>query len=338
MLETKIQNLIQEYRSHCLIGAMAVGVTDRERMICSCCFGKERYGEESNAVSKNTLFRIASISKIVTGMTAYKLIQDGLIDADKNVSYYVPWLSEKNGNMTMKKLLSHTAGLPAEYTPNGPRDENLLEQSLIDEFSKIDVCSLKEKNEYLYSNLGIRLASLVMEKVTGERFSELAKKTVIFPLGMNSTTYKLDEALKKPLCFPCDIEDGKLILVKEHWENAVRYSAGGLFSNVTDLCVLARFILNERTDKKEEILSESTFCEMKKKFAKDEQGDFYGQTIMLKKVDGLTLIGHLGSAPPYATALFVDELSGYGVTILMNTYQKSLRMELTAKIFDLLRK
>lgn len=340
MFKDKLQNLINGYYSEYPIGAIAVGVTNRENPIAFYCLGEERYGESGSVVTENTLFRIASISKVVTGLTAYKLIDDKLIDADENVATYLPFLPWKNGNMTMKKLLSHTAGLPVEYTPDGPRDEGLLEKSLIDELSKIDLENIREDSDYLYSNVGIRLASLVMEKVTGERFTALARKYVIEPLKMASTTYFLEEALNKRLCYPCDLNDGRLCIHEEMWENAVRYAAGGLFSNLTDLCNLARFILNGKGDDGKIIVSKESLSIIKSKIAGDTKNtkDHYGQAMMIKERENSSLVGHLGSAPPYATAMFTDSESGYGVVVLMNTYHAKLRMEITEEIFKLLRK
>lgn len=339
MFTNKLKNLIDHYYSEYPMGAIAVGITDREKSVAFYCLGSERYGEKSRKVDEKTLFRIASISKIVTGLTAYKLVDDKIIDVDKNVSEYLPWLDKKNGNMTVRKLLSHTAGLPVEYTPDGPRDERLLEKSLIDEFSKIDLKRIEDKNDYLYSNVGIRLASLIMEKVTGERFTSLARKCVLDPLGMHDTTYFLSEAIEKELCYPCDVVDGKPHLHAQTWENAVRYAAGGLFSNLKDMCALARFILNERGDDGKKIVSANSLSVIKSKIACDKKNanDYYGQTMMIKERENVTLIGHLGSAPPYATALFTDDESGFGVVVLMNTYHAELRLEITQKIFELLK-
>lgn len=337
MIKKKIESLIDQICVDYPIGAIAIGVTDREKDLHFYAKGNLRYGENSKKVDKNTLFRIASISKIVTGITMYKLVDQGLIDVCENVSKYIPWLTDKNGNMTVKKLLSHTAGLPVEYTPDGPRDENLLEQSLKDELSKIDLSLVKDKSEYLYSNIGIRLASLIMEKVTGEKFTSLAKRLVLDPLGMGNTTYFLHEAIQKDLCYPCDIVDEKLCLHEKTWENAVRYAAGGLFSNSCDLLRLARFILNERSDSGEKIISDKSFSIIKSKIAKDNKNssDYYGQAMMIKERE-FTMVGHLGSAPPYATALFTH--GDHGVSLLMNTYHSSLRLEIVQKIFDLIYK
>ncbi len=329
-----VDTLLNEYCAKYPIGAIAVGITDRSKLIHSYCNGELKYGERGKEVDEKSLFRIASISKIVTGLTLYRLVDQGLVDVHENVSCYIPWLDRSNGGMTLYKLLSHTAGLPVEYTPDGPRDEGLLESSLREELSRIDLSSIKENSDYLYSNVGIRLASLVMEKVTGERFTSLARRLVLEPLGMSDTTYFLSEAIKGELCYPCNIDDGKLVLCEKTWENAVRYAAGGLFSNINDLAKLARFIINERTDSGEEILSKESLLLIKSKIAKDPKNssDYYGQTMMIKEREGFCLVGHSGSAVPYSTALFTS--GDYGVALLMNTDRLALRLEIVQGIFE----
>ena len=139
------------------------------------------------------------------------------------------------------------------------------------------------------------------------------------------------------MSYPCDIVEGKLSLHEKTWENAVRYAAGGLFSNICDLSRLARFILNERSDSGEKIISDKSFSIIKSKLAKDNKSsnDYYGQTMMIKERE-FTLVGHSGSAPPYASALFT--FGDYGVSLLMNTHHLSLRLEIVQKIFDLIYK
>jgi hypothetical protein len=96
--------------------------------------------------------------------------------------------------------------------------------------------------------------------------------------------------------------------------------------------------LNEKSDNGEKIISDNSFSIIKSKIAKDKKCDcdYYGQTMMSKERGNITLVGHSGSAPPYASALFT--FGDYGVSLLMNTNHLSLRLEIVQKIFDLIYK
>ena len=323
------------------IAGMSVAVTDRDRVVKNYKFGVMSVEEPQMGMAEDPMYRIASITKIVAGLTVLRLVDRGVLDLDRPVKEY--WqgltLSDKRAEetVTLRHLLSHTSGLPKEYTPDGYREESALEESLVLGLPSLELASLPGEGKYLYSNWGIRLASLVAEKQTGKRFSELAEELILNPLGMKKTTFDIRRAITYPLSVPHE-EDGEGGLRVIHYmkENAARYAAGGLYSTPSELCILGRFLLRGGvTDKGERIVSEGMMSEMLTVHAtRDEEDSYYGLTMFLRKRNGIFTMGHLGSAPPYATSVFVDPESGYGVVTLMNTYRAHLRYDIPDLIFD----
>lgn len=332
----RVELYLKEILSKNKIAGMSVAVTDRIKTL-----GVFNYGVENSLtgapVTGESRFRIASITKVVLGLTVMRLVEKGKLSLDVGVGKYVEWLKTPLSELTLNSLLSHTAGLPKEYTPDGPRDESLLEQSLVEELDKIDLSKVGNGSPYLYSNLGIRLASLIIEKVTGKRFSKASEELVINPLGMEKTFYSLKKALSLPLSLPHVEKDGKFESVPM-WENAVRYGAGGLFSTADDLTKLARFMLNKGvTDDGERLLQNSAIENMIASKTSNGKGDFYGLTQMLHTYKDRFLGGHLGSAPPYCANLVTDFKSGYGIALLINTDgREHLRYKITDGILDIL--
>ena len=337
MIEAKIKELFEKNN----IAGMSVAITDRDRVVKSYKFGVMNVEEPQMGMADDPLYRIASITKVVAGLTILCLVDRGVLELDRPVKEY--WseltLSDKRANetMTLRHLLSHTAGLPKEYTPDGPRDESALEESLAVGLPSLELVSLPGEGKYLYSNWGIRLASLVAEKVTKKRFSELAEELILSPLGMKKTTFDIRRAITYPLSLP-HVENGEGELKVSHYmkENAARYAAGGLYSTPSELCILGRFLLRGGVaDSGERIVSERLMGEMLTVHAtRDEEDSYYGLTLFLREHNGIFSMGHLGSAPPYATSLFVEPESGYGVVTLMNTYRAQLRYDIPDLIFD----
>lgn len=323
---------------------MSVAVTNCKEVIYARGFGVDSVERPQIPAEVDSMYRIASISKIVTGVTIMKLEEEGFFNLDTPVKEYIPWLTFKRAEileqMTLRHLLSHTSGLPGEYTPDGPREENALEDTLKEGLKDLEFASLPNDGRYLYSNWGIRLASYIAQIRTGRMFSELAKEYVLKPLNMNKTTYDLRVAATYPLSLPhIENEQGELEVVHYIKENAARMAAGGLYSDVRDLCKLARFLLNNgKNDFGEQVLSAECLKQMFTKHAiQDKQsGDGYGLTMMLRQYRNRFLCGHLGSAPPYALSLFVDHKSGYGIVTLMNTERNELRYAIPEMIFDIL--
>jgi len=340
-LDGKLDAVLKENK----IAGMAVAVTDREKVIYAKGFGVDNAERPDIPADPGAMYRIASITKVVTGITILRLAEQGILDLDRPVREYVSWLRlsrpEALEQMTFRHLLSHTSGLPAEYSPEGPKEERALEQSLKDGLGDLELHSLPDEGVYLYSNWGIRLASYIAQLRTGKMYSELAKAYVLEPLGMDRTTFDLQVAATYPLSLPHeDTPEGNWKVLHRIPENAARLAAGGLYSNVFDVCKLARFLLNHgKSDSGQQLLSRESLNMMMKKHADRTpiNGDGYGLTMMLRKYGDGYLYGHLGSAPPYALSVFADLASGYGVATLMNTRRDELRYTIPESIFDCLK-
>ena len=291
-------------------------------------------------VTGKSMHRAASITKIFSGITMLRLVDEGLLSLDEPVKTYVPWLTLKDADaaekITLRHLLSHTSGLPKEYTPEGARDEAALGPTLRVELPEAELVASPGEGKYLYSNLGIRLASLCAERVTGKRFTELVQEAVLTPLGMEETTFELRVAATYPLSVPHEREEnGNPVPYRRIKENAARMAAGGLYSNAEDLCKMARCLLRGcKTEDGTPILREETFAEMCRVHAVADETYSYGLTMRMQEVCGHTLYGHHGYAPPYSSALFTDPETGYGVAIMLNTDCTGMRDRILKLVFE----
>ena len=200
--DEKLQRLLEREK----VAGMSVAVTDREKIIYSKGFGAESVERPEVAPNGLSMYRIASISKLVTGITLLRLVEEGKLALDRPVRDYVPWLTltskEALAQMTLRHLMSHTAGLPTEYTPDGPREESALEGFLRDNLPNLEFATLPSEGVHHYSNWGIHLASYMAERVTGKRFTELCREYALAPLGMDRTTYDLRVAATYPVSVP----------------------------------------------------------------------------------------------------------------------------------------
>lgn len=340
ILDERLEEILKEHR----IAGMAVAITNKKCVVYQKGFGVDSIERPHIPAEADSLYRIASITKVVTGITIMRLVEKGVLNLDVLVKDYVPWLklarNEALEQMTLRHLLSHTSGLPKEYTPDGPKEESMLEKSLKEELPVAEMKTLPNEGAYLYSNLGIRLASYIAERKTGQIFSTLAQEYVLNPLDMNKTTFDLRVAATYPLSLPHeDAPDGSLKVFHHIKENAARLAAGGLYSNTTDLCKLVRFLLNNGVaDSGERFLTQDSINQMFTRHALDRNGrdEQYGLTMLIKKYRNSYLYGHRGSAPPYALSMFVHPESRFGVVTLMNTQRDELRFEIPKMIFNYL--
>ncbi len=158
-------------------------------------------------VDRNTVFQVASLSKWVTAWGIMTLVDEGRLDLDVPVSTYLtrwqlPASDYDNDAVTIRRLLSHTAGLTdglgyAGFAPNTPIQS--LEQSLTRPNSSSPErdhsirVGLEPGTEWKYSGGGYTILQLVVEEVTGESFETYMRETVFDPLTMNHTSYQIDQ-------------------------------------------------------------------------------------------------------------------------------------------------
>ncbi|WP_285711458.1 serine hydrolase domain-containing protein [Erythrobacter oryzae] len=143
------------------------------------------------AVEANDPVRIASISKLIMALTALRLVDEGKVDLDRDVSEYLGWkLRSPNFPdvpVTLAQLMSHRAGLSGSADYIIPLGES-LEAKFADPASWREAVRPggSDAHAFLYSNLGAPLVATVLEAASGERFDRLAERLVFAPLGVKA--------------------------------------------------------------------------------------------------------------------------------------------------------
>ena len=210
--------------------------------------------KKKRAMRKSDIFDLASITKVVATTSAVmKLAESGQLDLDEKVVTYLPDFQgqqpkyfQQKSEMTIKHLLTHTAGLPPfkQYFLMDGKERTRLDSV----YNTEPVIGLEE--ETIYSDVGLITLGKVAEQVNGFPLDELVDSLVFKPLGMNTTFYNPPSA-KLHRIVPTEIVEGYrfgLIHGEVHDENA--HSLGGvaghagLFSTAEDLAVFSQMMLN----------------------------------------------------------------------------------------------
>ncbi len=173
--------------------ASALGVVKDGKVIFSGAVGKKQLnGEDATA---DTKFRIASISKLVTAVGVWQLIERGLIDPDADVNPYLGFELRNpaypDTPITVKMLLSHTSsvrdgGIPGSY--NIPCGDPI--SSFFTEGSShyIPNCWAPAEEApgvfFRYCNMNYCLLGTIIENVSGERFDQYMTDHVFSPMGL----------------------------------------------------------------------------------------------------------------------------------------------------------
>jgi CubicO group peptidase (beta-lactamase class C family) len=205
--------------------------------------------ERGLPVTADTVFHTASISKAVTAWGVMRLVEQGQLDLDVPIETYLsrwhfPASTYDSDGVTVRRLLSHTAGLSEQdYSPLPPTGSlPSLEESLAGESGGVNARSrpddvritMEPGRQFSYSNGGFTVLQLAIEEITGEDFSAYMQREVLNPLGMSRSTFQWRDNMRDMTAIGYD-DDGQPMPNSLFTEQA----AGGLYSTATDL---ARFM------------------------------------------------------------------------------------------------
>lgn len=144
--------------------------------------------ESGRPVEANDPVRIASISKLIMALTALRLLDEGKVDLDRDVSDYLGWQLRSpyhpRSPVTLNDLLAHRAGLSDKAGYIIPLGES-LEAKLADPQAWRDV-DYPGAAAFEYANLGAPIVATVLEAASGERYDQLVERLVFAPLGVKA--------------------------------------------------------------------------------------------------------------------------------------------------------
>ncbi len=214
-----------------VVWAEAFGLADLEQKIPATPSGR---------------FRLASVSKVITGAAAARLAERGVIDLDRQIGRYRPSLPAQHHKTTLRQLLAHTGGvrhyIGRDYDPKwpgGPIDYRTYRNT--DEALAIfvnDPLVSVPGEDFNYSTFGYTLAGAVMESATGLSFPQLIAREVSGPLKL--ATVKA-EVMATPIpgtvsCYQQAQATG-VIFKAPAINPAYKWAGGGFVGTASDLAM-----------------------------------------------------------------------------------------------------
>jgi CubicO group peptidase (beta-lactamase class C family) len=287
-------------------------------------FGVTSVEDGGLPVTPETLFRIGSITKSMTATMIMRLVEAGRLDLDRPVAEYVPWLAFSQAGLakriTLRLLLSHSAGLPTSHTPFGRRDASGLEEYVRDDVPHYQFIAPPGKL-YAYSNPGIRISGYIAEAVTGRPYTTLMQELVFDPLEMRRTTFDPAVAMTYPLAQSHDLdEDGNLTVQHRYADDSGGYPSGSVISTVMDLAHFAIMQMSAGLYGDQRVLAPESVAEMQKTQVDryTTTGGGYGLALWMDEVNGIRRVGHEGSISTFGSHLLMAPEAGAAVILFFN--------------------
>ncbi|HUM69603.1 MAG TPA: serine hydrolase [Chloroflexota bacterium] len=316
---------VEAQRAYKNLPGLAVGVVVDKELVWAQGFGYADVARQRPA-TPDTLYRIASITKLFTAVAIMQLRDQGKLQLDDPVAKYLPWFSMQNSYadapvITIRHLLTHTAGLPREAPFPYWTDSQFPTLAQIQESVGQQATAVPPETRFKYSNLGLSLAGAIVTQVANQPYEAYVQQHILRPLGMSSTFVETVDPQHERLAAGYGRRlPGKLQREIMPFTDCQGITpAANMATTVADLARFAIFHLGDGTAGETRLLRQSTLREMQRVhwLAPDWQSG-YGLGFSITRQTNKTFIGHGGAVLGYRTQLRLCPAEGTAVIVLTN--------------------
>jgi len=277
-------------------------------------------------VTPESVFRIASITKVYTATAIMRLVDAGRLDLDAPVVELLPELrladADVTARVTARHLLTHTSGISGDVMAEGGRGDDALERF-------VAACADVGQDVPLgtvvsYSNTGFSLLSRMIEKLTGSVWDVAMRELLFEPLGLRRTVVLPEDALRFRVSYGHDGEPGEPPSLYPVWSHDRAMAGGGsIIASAEDVIAFARLILDGGVAPDgTRLLSEAALAEMlRPQVAVAEHwltGDHWGLGWQLHRWSGQDVWWHDGTLDGQYSWLRIVPERGVAIALLTN--------------------
>lgn len=326
--------------------SLAVGVIDSGQVVHLGAYGYRDLNTKAKAAI-HTPFHIASVSKTVTNIAVFRLVEDKKVDLNTDVNKYLPFFIENpyypDDKITIRDLLNHRSGIRDDgeiYGPHWsePKGDPVLKLGdfLKDYLHKEGALYKKEHfdstsayRSFSYSNTGVALLGLIVQHVSGKHFEEYCQEQIFKPLGMSNTSWFLKHLDSSLVAKTYHFEKGKGHIFKGH-NGYPDYPGGQLRTSIADLSLLLSGYLNAENGNF--ILDRETTNIITPNPRMAQEGFF---TWFLSTVNNDIYYMHNGGDVGVSTVALIDVGNKNGVIIFANTGRAQFRELVSAIVTEM---
>lgn len=274
--------------------------------------------EKQRKAGKQTLYRIGSVSKMLTSIAIMKLVEQGRLHLDDEVASLVPKVTffnpwQETHPVRVVHLLEHTTGwddLALKEFAKINTPEQTLHDSL-EFYPQSRTSRWPAGSRSSYSNSGVAVAAIIIEKITGKIFEDYIDEIIFTPLNMNDATYMHTEQVK--VNGATSYKGTKA----QAYKHLIYRPAGAVNASISDMAKLTQLYLQRGAD----ILTNDSMARMERSESTNAGSvqAAYGLNNDPVKYGPWLYYGHDGSVNGALTELRYLPEEGVGFVILMNS-------------------
>jgi len=255
-VEPAVDELVDRALGEGKLPGCVVVVGRHDQLLFHKAYGARALLPERMPMTEDTIFDLASLTKpLATATSIMILAERGALALDEPAARYVPEFGEHGKQrITLRQLLTHVAGLPAD-TPLEDFDRGKME-------ALRRIYALTPRNEpgtkFTYSDVGFLVLEEVVRRVSGQQLDEFTRANIWDPLAMPETGFLPPPALRDRAA-PTELRRGAFMVGEVHDPRAYRVGGvaghAGLFSSARDLTRYTQALLQKGTLEGRRVLS-----------------------------------------------------------------------------------
>ena len=242
------------------IPGVGVGVVKNGKLVFMKGYGYRDY-EKKLPITANTLFQIASNTKLFTSTAAGFLVSEGKLEWDNPIKNYVPsiqfYTNELNNTVTLRDMLSHRTGISRHdmiwHKSNFTRAELFEKLKYLEPTQPI-------RQGFLYNNLMYAAVGHMINLIEGKPWETYVQEKILLPLDMKSTCFSIDD-MKKQLDYfvPYNERRDTTLLYQSKYAEDIKSAGpcGAVVSNINDLSHWLAAFMNKGKYNGKQVIPES---------------------------------------------------------------------------------
>lgn len=341
--KAQLDKVIEKIQEQYDIPGMAIQAVKAGEKIYETYLGYQDQASKV-AVSTETIFGVASLTKSVTALAILQLEEDGKLTVEDEVTTWLPSLTAVQEHTTIHHLLTHTAGYPglmsfhaARYpsiradehgrylfgqVPEGTKDVVTV-ADMIQDMNQTEFTFIAQAGEiFNYSNESYGLLQAIIERVSGKSFEEFVQERIFEPLQMSSAVFRIDDISKKENCteiYAYTKEEGRTVFHSPTWwASGEIFAPGALKANIADMMKYVTMLCNQGSFGGKQIVSQERIEKMFRSYIATPHGIQYGYGMLMGEMSGKKLVGHGGGIKGISSFILIDQEEELGITVLTN--------------------
>ncbi len=264
---------------------VTVSVVQNGKLVLAKGYGLARTNPPQAVVVDQTLFRIGSISKVITFSGVMQLVDQGALDLDADIMTVLGTVFDDNRfeSLTMVDLMTHSAGFEDAYFGFYHVSDLRNDLSTTEYLDRSAPHRVRPPGEQIvYSNYGVNLAGKVIESVTSKGFADFMDANIFEPLNMTRSSFRdyphqahdgyLDEELEKQRAIGYRWVDGEFIAYDTFFVPRGHYPASSASATATDMATFMLAHLNGGAIDGKRILAAQTVEKMHTRLRNNHAG------------------------------------------------------------------